>query len=215
ATRAFCPRSQATITPSKMPAGAGLRHSGSLYGASAAITTGSGPAPPVTEVPTNSTVSPLSAVRVRVLRNARFCVEAATVVTHGETWLTVAAPGPSLPAEAATNTPAAYASRNASSTGSVNGLLPPEMEKWMTSTPSSTAWATACAMSEGKQPSGPHTRYMITPAPGATPGTGPWSAPSTGADASTLPAAVPAVWVPWPLSSRAVPGNCSSPTWSW
>src|SRR5690606_21440562 len=124
--------------------------------------------PWVTDAPRSTSVSSPD-LRVSVELNSRVWVEAATVVTHGETWLTVDAPGPLLPAEAATNTPAAYASRNASSTGSVNGLVPPEMEKLMTSTPSSTAWATACAMSEGKQPSGPHSRYMITQSPGATP----------------------------------------------
>ena len=46
-------------------------------------------------------------------------VEAATVVTHGPAWFAVDAPGPSLPAEAFTDTPAAYASRKASSTASV------------------------------------------------------------------------------------------------
>ena len=59
------------------------------------------------EAPSTVNVSPLVAVRVSVLANARVCVEAATVVTHGDRWLAVEAPGPSLPAEAATKTPAA------------------------------------------------------------------------------------------------------------
>ena len=97
------------------------------------------------------------AVSVRVESNSRLCVEAATVVTHGDRWLTVPAPGPSLPAEAATNTPAAYASRNASSTGSVSGVVPPEIEKLITLTPSLTACWTAATESESKQPAVPHT----------------------------------------------------------
>jgi hypothetical protein len=71
--------------------------------------------------------------------------------------LTVPASGPSLPAEAATNTPAAYASRNASSTGSVYGSVPPEIEKLITWTPSRIARSTAAAESDEKQPSMPQT----------------------------------------------------------
>src|SRR5690606_2688409 len=100
---------------------------------------------------------PFAPVTVSVEENSRRWVDAATVVTHGETWLTVAAPGPLLPAEAETKTPAAYASRNANSTGSVNGFVPPEMEKLMTLTPSRIACCTAAAESELKQPSMPHT----------------------------------------------------------
>ena len=48
----------------------------------------------------------------------RSWVLAATVVIHGRLCATVLAPGPLLPAEAATNTPAAAALKNASSTGS-------------------------------------------------------------------------------------------------
>src|SRR5215208_743856 len=49
---------------------------------------------------------------------ARRCVAAATVVTHGAGWSSVLAPGPLLPAEFATNTPALDAARNAWATGS-------------------------------------------------------------------------------------------------
>ena len=49
---------------------------------------------------------------------SRLCVPAATVVIHGLGWATVLAVGPLLPAEAATNTPASAAYRNAISTGS-------------------------------------------------------------------------------------------------
>ncbi len=84
-------------------------------------------------------------------------MDAATVVTHGLRWSVVFAPGPELPAEADTKTPAAYASRNASSTGSLYGSLPPEIEKLMARTPSRIARPTAAAESEGKQPSAPQT----------------------------------------------------------
>ena len=55
-------------------------------------------------------------------------VLAPTVVTHGLAWPTVGAPGPRLPAEAATKTPAAVAWRNASSTESVTVSPGPETE---------------------------------------------------------------------------------------
>ena len=45
-------------------------------------------------------------VTVSVDWKARVWVEAATVVTQGARWLAVPAPGPSLPAEVETNTPA-------------------------------------------------------------------------------------------------------------
>ena len=48
-------------------------------------------------------------------------VLAATVVTHGATWSRVEAPGPLLPADAETKTPAAAADRKASSIGSTHG----------------------------------------------------------------------------------------------
>ncbi len=50
----------------------------------------------------------------------------------------------------------------------------------------------------------PQTLYTETHAPGATPLIGPRSTPNTGAEASTLPAVVEPVCVPWPLLSRAV-----------
>src|SRR5688572_18306769 len=120
-------RWQATILPTNTPGGAAMSHSGRLYGGADARTTGNGPTPAVTDAPVNVAVS-APAARVRVDANSRRCVEAATVVTQGERWLAVPAPGPLLPAEVATNTPAAYASRNANSTGSVSGVVPPEIE---------------------------------------------------------------------------------------
>ena len=53
-----------------------------------------------------------------------------------------------------TNTPAAYASRKASSTGSLYGSAPPEIEKLITRTPSRIARATAATESVWKQPCG-------------------------------------------------------------
>ena len=53
---------------------------------------------------------------------------AATVVSHGELWATVEAPGPLLPADAATKTLAAAALKNATSTGSTTKLREPEIE---------------------------------------------------------------------------------------
>src|SRR6185503_5758987 len=122
------------ILPTKMPGGAGLPQNRSLYGAAVDSTTGSGPAPAVMDEPVKVAVAPSLEVTVSVESNSRFCVEAATVVTHGDRWPLVDAPGPELPAEAATNTPAAYASRNASSTRSVNGEAPPPTEKFRTLT---------------------------------------------------------------------------------
>ena len=63
--------------------------------------------PEVMEMPSLEKVSPLSAVMLSVVVHWRVWVEAATVVVHGPRWLAVPAPGPSLPAEAETNTPAA------------------------------------------------------------------------------------------------------------
>ena len=108
-TRACPPRWQAMILPAKTLGSAGIvPHSASLYpGTLAAITTGAGPAPSVIEAPTAVNLSPFDAVRLSVETNSRVWVEAATEVVHGARWLTVPAPGPELPAEVETNTPAA------------------------------------------------------------------------------------------------------------
>src|SRR5215217_7650177 len=190
------PRWQATILPVNAPAGAGEPHRMLYPGSSLASTTGAGPAPGVIEAPSTVKVSPLPAFTVSVVANSRVWVDAATVVTHGDRWLTVPAPGPSLPADAETNTPAAYASRNASSTGSVNGSVPPEIEKLITSTPSTIAWPTAAAESEEKQPWMPQTLYSMSQAPGARPWIGGSSAPSTDTSSTMSPAEVDEVCVP-------------------
>ena len=84
--------------------------------------------PLVNVTPAMSSVAPPSAVRCRVEEKLRGPVEAPTVVTHGPPWSEVPAAGPLLPAEALTEIPAWTASRNASSTASVYGLPPPEIE---------------------------------------------------------------------------------------
>src|SRR5829696_4886090 len=130
------------------PAGGVLVHSALLYGGAEASITGADElTPAVIDAPLNVAVAP-AAFNVSVDSNARLWVEAATVVTHGDRWSEVLGPGPALPAEAATNTPAAYASRNANSTGSPNGSEPPEIEKLITLTPSRMACCTAAAESE-------------------------------------------------------------------
>jgi hypothetical protein len=84
---------------------------------------------------------------------ARRNVAAATVVTHGAGWSSVLAPGPLLPAELATNTPALEAARKAWATeSSTDDSEEPPMEKLMTSTPSSTASLMAATESELKHP---------------------------------------------------------------
>ncbi len=108
-TRALTPRWQATILPVNS-AGRGRRVAQRV--ASTALptdrTTGSGAVTPaVIDAPTNVAVAPPDPVTVSVDWNSRVCVDAATVVVHGDRWLAVPAPGPSLPADAATNTPAA------------------------------------------------------------------------------------------------------------
>ena len=64
--------------------------------------------PSVMEAPSNSKSSPLSAVRIRVLRKWRSVVLAPTLVTQGALagLLTVFASGPLLPADTATKSPA-------------------------------------------------------------------------------------------------------------
>ena len=90
------------------PAGAGASQPGLLYGGAEASTTGSGDAiPAVMLAPVSVAVTPDAPVRLSVEVNARSCVDAAALLTHGPRWLTVPAPGPSLPADVATNTPAA------------------------------------------------------------------------------------------------------------
>ena len=59
------------------------------------------------DAPSAVKVAPSVEATVRVEANSRVWVEAATVIIHGDRWLAVPAPGPSLPAEVETNTPAA------------------------------------------------------------------------------------------------------------
>jgi hypothetical protein len=103
----FPPRWHATILPVNVPAGAGAVQRAFEYGASLDRTMGAGPAPGVMEAPSMVNVSPLPARTVRVVANSRVWVEAATEATHGDRWLTVPDPGPSLPADVETKMPAA------------------------------------------------------------------------------------------------------------
>src|SRR4051794_4761179 len=147
-------RLHTTILPVKVPGGAGLLQSMSLYGAAEASTTGTDDVTPaVIEEPCSVAVAPpVPALRLIVDWKVRCWVEAATVVTHGPPWSAVPAPGPAFPAEAETKIPAAYASRKASSTGSLYGSAPPEMEKLITRTLSRIARWIASTVSELKQP---------------------------------------------------------------
>src|SRR5262249_43268048 len=156
---------------------------------------GAGPARGVIDAPSTVNTSPLLARTVSVAANSRVWVDDETVATHGDRWLTVPGNGPSLPADVETNTPAAYASRKASSTGSLNGSVPPEIEKLMTSTPSWIACPTAAALSDAKQPRMPQTLYSMTHAPGARPWMSASGMPSTDTFVSMLPPAVDAVCV--------------------
>src|SRR3954470_11748787 len=133
--RPLLPREQTTILPVAAPAARSDWQSASslpppAFGRLDARTTGVGVEMPLVMVtPGMSNVAPPSAVRCSTLLKKRSDVAAPTVVTHGPPWSEVPAPGPLLPADAATEMPAFVASRNAISTGSVYGLAPPEIEK--------------------------------------------------------------------------------------
>ena len=126
---------------------------------------------------------------------------AAVEVTHGLGCATVEAPGPSLPADVATKTPASAANRNATSTGSRKFVREPLIEKLITSTPSSTAWSIAATLSELAQPpseptSSQQTLYIARRARGAMPLILPSEAASPVAWTPLLPPAVDVVWLP-------------------
>ena len=65
---------------------------------------------------------------ISVPKPPRPCWEAAVADVHGSRWLRVLAPGPLLPAEAATKMPASVALRKASEVASVHGETPPPIE---------------------------------------------------------------------------------------
>ena len=158
-TRALPPRWHSTTLPVADPAVSLVWQSASSVGMPWPSTTGVGAEMPLVSVkPGMSNVAPPSAVRCSVDMNERGPVDAPTVVTHGPPWSAVEAPGPLLPAEALTEMPALVASRNASSTASVYGRAPPEIEKLMTLTPSTMACWTAATESEPKQPCAMQTR---------------------------------------------------------
>src|SRR4051812_16796232 len=143
------PRSQTTILPATfagsstaVPPFAALEKHWRTLSASVparpafdARISGAEAAPLVTDVPWY--VAPFPSVIV--LRNKRSCELAATVVSHGLGWATVETVGPSLPAEAATKTPASSANRNATSFELRKLVVVPPIEKLIASTPSATA----------------------------------------------------------------------------
>ncbi len=129
-TRALLPRSQSTILPATL---AGSSCGGLLTHCAAASSVL--PAAPLVRASTIGAVTATGPVpapwkawpspSVTVLVADRSWVPAATVVVHGMPLSTVDAPGPELPAEAATNTPALAALRNASSTALKSSTLSP------------------------------------------------------------------------------------------
>src|SRR3954471_10148498 len=126
-TRALSPRRQSTTLPvtfagSSVP---GLQSAACAAATPArpdfsASTTGASGSALVTDAPLIANVSPAPLIEAVAL-NWRASVEAATVVSHGTEAgePTVPTPGPSLPAELATKTPASLAPRNAISSGPI------------------------------------------------------------------------------------------------
>ena len=154
--RALTPRSHTTILPvalagSSVPAmhsfasGAAAPANFALSAVTSGLAVFSGG---VVEAPTYRAPLPSSTAW-----KARRNVAAATVVTHGAGWSRVLAPGPLLPAEFATKTPALDAARNAIATESrTEDSDEPPIEKLRMSTPSRTASLIAATLSELKHP---------------------------------------------------------------
>src|SRR4051794_33448555 len=123
--RALSPRRQSTMAPvtfagSSVPSWhRAARAAEPANPAAAASTSGAEARAPPTEAPLTVKPGPPARLTVTVEVNARLTVEAATEVVHGtlEGEPTVPAPGPELPAEFATNTPALAALSSASSCG--------------------------------------------------------------------------------------------------
>ncbi len=126
-TRAPSPRSQTTTLPSARAASRlPVSHRRAASGSAPEAATAEPSTRPVARTGWSETIAPTS-VRPSPSRTApwnAWWVLAPTVVTHGATCATVPAPRPSLPAEVATNTPAAVAPRNARSTESSSRSLP-------------------------------------------------------------------------------------------
>src|SRR3954451_2502861 len=134
--RALLPRRQSTTLPATfagssefgMHSSAWAAVAGALA-APAASTSGVSGSAWVTDAPLIENCSLLPLI-VAVAVNARASVSAPTVVSHGTEAgePTVEAPGPELPAELATNTPASEAPRKATSSGpiTVDVVLPTE-----------------------------------------------------------------------------------------
>src|SRR5664279_1822631 len=98
-TRPLTPRWHTTTLPAKAPSAVASSHSASLYGASAAFTTGAGVVSGrETVIPGTVRVLASEDVSVVVPMKERLSVLAATVVTHGSRWSVVSGVGPLLPA---------------------------------------------------------------------------------------------------------------------
>ena len=135
------PRWQATILPVTMPAGSAWRSSRRCRrrrprrGRPARGRDAGGDR----RARRASAVAPSPPVRVSVDWNARVCVDAATVMTHGERWSVVPAPGPRVAGRGGDGDAGVVGVEERQLDRSVNGLAPPLIEKLMTSTPSRIA----------------------------------------------------------------------------
>ena len=101
---------------------------------------------------------------VTLPNDARSCVLAPTVVSHGLGWLTVLAPGPDVSGRHRYEHARPEAALNASHLHDVPGKLVdvPLMEKLIDVQPSATAWSIAAAESVVKQP--PVSGVPVVPA---------------------------------------------------
>src|SRR3954452_19313029 len=132
--RALLPRRQSTTLPATFAGSSVLFMHSSAFAAVAparaafaASTSGVAGSALVTDAPVIVNVPPLP-LTVTVEVKARASVLAATVVSHGTDAgePTVPAPGPELPAELATNTPASEAPKKAISSGPMTyDVVPP------------------------------------------------------------------------------------------
>src|SRR5690606_26039667 len=129
------PRSTSATAPANDPAGKAAQPrplpgaTSPAYRISAVRSEASaGPVPDAAHRWVSSGATGCGPVTTTRLAKARACEVAATDAFQGPVLATVPAPGPSLPAEAATKMPPLNASRKARSTMSVHGLSTPLME---------------------------------------------------------------------------------------
>lgn len=144
----------------------------------------------------------------------RSMVDAATVRIHGAALTTVEACGPSFPAEQTTVIPFATAWKAPMAIGSVfkAGLkdadAPIDIDR--RSTPSAMASSNPDSSADPGQPSSPQTLYAAILEDVDPPLAVPGASPLYDTPVSTAPAAVDAVWVPWPRSSLGEPLSVSA-----